>query len=274
MKISYNNKTQQVGIPRPLNCFLIYRNEKQKEILAQCPGANHRDLSKIIATWWKNATDLEKEPFRNKARIAKQEHRKKYPEYKYAPKRKDGPKRAYVRKGQHEKFTSKSQERNALMNVMFGHDVEDKVTAKKEKCTKKKTKKPKLPKNAAPPEDLGCIGSSSLFEISPYTVQSPFDSIFGYYGEATPSSCDASISTSSPVLTFRSETPNTEGPLTNYFNRDLEECLSFTFLNTPSITAEIMAQNQLTNYCLQYPSYQMCTYNPITDYSDPMYAFN
>lgn len=68
--------SNQSTIPRPLNCFLMYRLEKQKEIVAKCVGANHRDISKIIAKWWKEASEEEKEPFRNKANIAKQEHRK------------------------------------------------------------------------------------------------------------------------------------------------------------------------------------------------------
>lgn len=63
-------------IPRPLNCFLIYRLEKQQEIVAKCSGANHRDISKIIAKWWKEASEEEKRPFREKARLAKLEHSK------------------------------------------------------------------------------------------------------------------------------------------------------------------------------------------------------
>ena len=68
----------QSTIPRPLNCFLMYRLEKQKEIVAKCSAANHRDLSKIIAKWWQEATEDEKAPYREKARIAKIEHRKLY----------------------------------------------------------------------------------------------------------------------------------------------------------------------------------------------------
>ncbi|KAI8967700.1 high mobility group box domain-containing protein, partial [Mycotypha africana] len=77
---------QSAAIPRPLNCFLFYRLDKQKEIVEKCPGANHRDISKIIAKWWKEATDEEKKPYVEKARRAKQEHRKLYPDYKYTPK--------------------------------------------------------------------------------------------------------------------------------------------------------------------------------------------
>lgn len=68
--------TQNASIPRPLNCFLLYRLEKQKEIVDKCSGANHRDISKIIAKWWKEASEEEKRPFREKADIAKKEHNK------------------------------------------------------------------------------------------------------------------------------------------------------------------------------------------------------
>lgn len=75
-----NNSTtiDQSTIPRPLNCFLMYRLEKQKEIVAKCSGANHRDISKIIAKWWQEASEEEKRPFRERARIAKAEHHKLY----------------------------------------------------------------------------------------------------------------------------------------------------------------------------------------------------
>ncbi|KAI9303369.1 SRY-box containing transcription factor 7, partial [Cunninghamella echinulata] len=75
-------------IPRPMNCFLLYRHDKQKEILTQCPGANHRDISKIIAKWWKEATIQEKAPYVERARKAKVEHSRLYPNYKYMPQKK------------------------------------------------------------------------------------------------------------------------------------------------------------------------------------------
>lgn len=73
-KKTNQQQQQQFQIPRPLNCFLMYRLEKQKEIVAKCPTANHRDISKIIAKWWQEATEEEKKPFRERARLAKKEH--------------------------------------------------------------------------------------------------------------------------------------------------------------------------------------------------------
>ncbi|KAI9028948.1 hypothetical protein CLU79DRAFT_736821 [Phycomyces nitens] len=72
-------------VPRPMNCFLVYRCEKQKEITAFCPGANHRDISKVVAKWWREAPASEKELYRNLAKEAKKQHTEQYPQYKYAP---------------------------------------------------------------------------------------------------------------------------------------------------------------------------------------------
>ncbi|GAN04951.1 conserved hypothetical protein [Mucor ambiguus] len=110
---------QQSQIPRPLNCFLMYRLEKQKEIVAKCPTANHRDISKIIAKWWQEASDEEKEPFRERARIAKQEHNALYPDYKYAPKKKVTPKRVYIRRNKKQQFTSRAKANNMLMEMIY-----------------------------------------------------------------------------------------------------------------------------------------------------------
>ncbi|CAO3632587.1 unnamed protein product [Cunninghamella blakesleeana] len=106
-------------IPRPMNCFLLFRHDKQKEILTQCPGANHRDISKIIAKWWKEATEQEKAPYVERARKEKMEHARLYPSYKYMPQKKSrGKPRAYKRKTQNE-FTSKSEERNKFMKMIY-----------------------------------------------------------------------------------------------------------------------------------------------------------
>lgn len=61
-------------IPRPMNCFMAYRLEKQKEIVARCPGANHRDISKVVAKWWRRESENVKQKYRNIAEKAKQQH--------------------------------------------------------------------------------------------------------------------------------------------------------------------------------------------------------
>ncbi|KAI9313767.1 hypothetical protein BX666DRAFT_542356 [Dichotomocladium elegans] len=75
-------------VPRPTNCFMIYRLEMQKYIRTYCPNANHREISKIVAKWWHKEPLHVKEHFRAMADKAKQEHKDMYPEYKYVPKKK------------------------------------------------------------------------------------------------------------------------------------------------------------------------------------------
>ncbi|KAJ8660820.1 hypothetical protein O0I10_003463 [Lichtheimia ornata] len=75
-------------IPPLMNSFQLFRLEKQNEIVARCPGANYRDISKVIAKWWKELPEEEKERYRERARIAKIEHAKMYPIYKSSPQRK------------------------------------------------------------------------------------------------------------------------------------------------------------------------------------------
>jgi hypothetical protein len=64
-------------IPRPVNSFMSYRTEKQSIIRKFCPTANHREISKIVAKWWHNATHDEKSVFISKAAAAKDAHAEK-----------------------------------------------------------------------------------------------------------------------------------------------------------------------------------------------------
>ncbi|KAI9349394.1 hypothetical protein BD770DRAFT_446158 [Pilaira anomala] len=106
---AYISSTSPQKIPRPMNCFMTYRVEKQQQIVDQCPGANHRDISKIVAKWWRELPAAEKEPYRLKAAKAKAEHLAKYPEYKFCPKKKATKPRPYKKRPENE-FTARDFE--------------------------------------------------------------------------------------------------------------------------------------------------------------------
>ncbi|KAI8327960.1 high mobility group box domain-containing protein, partial [Chlamydoabsidia padenii] len=72
--------------PRPVNCFLVYRREKQAQIAELCTGANHRMISKVVAKWWKKIDDATRDIYVEIAKQVKQEHLIKFPNYKYTPK--------------------------------------------------------------------------------------------------------------------------------------------------------------------------------------------
>lgn len=67
------NKSNKV--PRPLNSYILFRVQKQREIVEQCPGANHRDISKITSKWWRELSPEEKQVYIDEAERLKQEHK-------------------------------------------------------------------------------------------------------------------------------------------------------------------------------------------------------
>ncbi|GAA5797486.1 hypothetical protein HPULCUR_002873 [Helicostylum pulchrum] len=85
-------------IPRPVNSFMSYRTEKQFIIRQFCPTANHRDISKMVAKWWHNVSSTEKAIFVNKAKLAKENHNKQYPDYTFRPKAKRLDKKTVTKK--------------------------------------------------------------------------------------------------------------------------------------------------------------------------------
>lgn len=78
---SHTKKSSQERIPRPINCFMYFRLDKYPEIALQSPQLNHRDISKVIAKWWKDSSTEEKAPYRAIAAHAKAEHKKRYAYY-------------------------------------------------------------------------------------------------------------------------------------------------------------------------------------------------
>lgn len=73
--------------PRPPNAFILYRRSKQPDIVAQNEGISNNEVSKQVGEMWHKEPTEEKMKFQRLADAAKMEHMKKYPEYKYRPRR-------------------------------------------------------------------------------------------------------------------------------------------------------------------------------------------
>jgi len=73
--------------PRPPNAFILYRRSKQPEIVAANEGISNNEVSKQVGEMWHKEPADEKSKFQRMADTAKMEHMKKYPEYKYRPRR-------------------------------------------------------------------------------------------------------------------------------------------------------------------------------------------
>jgi len=73
--------------PRPPNAFILYRRSKQPQIVAANEGISNNEVSKQIGEMWHKEPLEEKLKYQRLADEAKLEHMKKYPEYKYRPRR-------------------------------------------------------------------------------------------------------------------------------------------------------------------------------------------
>ena len=72
-------------IPRPANCFILFRSYKMKEMNCKDLGVTQKKLSQIIGELWEALSDQEKALWRAQARAASEEHKRKYPGYRYTP---------------------------------------------------------------------------------------------------------------------------------------------------------------------------------------------
>ncbi|CAG8527232.1 2502_t:CDS:1 [Acaulospora morrowiae] len=84
---SANSKTKVKKPPRPPNAFILYRRAKQPGIVAKNQGITNNEVSKEIGRMWHEEPQDVRLKFQKMADAAKQEHMKKYPEYRYRPRR-------------------------------------------------------------------------------------------------------------------------------------------------------------------------------------------
>jgi hypothetical protein len=61
-------------VPRPKNCFILFRLDMQSKVSETCPGANHRDISRIIAKWWREASATVHKYYQELAKQEKIQH--------------------------------------------------------------------------------------------------------------------------------------------------------------------------------------------------------
>ncbi|KAJ3556235.1 hypothetical protein NM688_g2140 [Phlebia brevispora] len=66
---------------------MIYRSQlwSSGEIVWKGVEHDHRQISRIAGICWNRMTSEEREPYVEKARLAKEEHQRKYPNYKFCP---------------------------------------------------------------------------------------------------------------------------------------------------------------------------------------------
>nr|AER26936.1 MAT1-2-1 mating-type protein [Longididymella vitalbae] len=78
--------------PRPVNCWIIFRDAMHKKLKAENPHLTVQQISTRCSQMWHSLSPAEKKPWQAAAKSAKEEHLRVHPDYKYSP-RKPGEKK-------------------------------------------------------------------------------------------------------------------------------------------------------------------------------------
>lgn len=93
--LSPRSQTHQ-HIPRPPNCFILFRTYRIRNIGATERQAN---FSKMLAEEWRNLSQAERDVWKERAEAKSRLHKEMYPDYKYRPVRRTSkPRRTNAKK--------------------------------------------------------------------------------------------------------------------------------------------------------------------------------
>ncbi|GJJ67925.1 hypothetical protein EMPS_00271 [Entomortierella parvispora] len=81
-------KKHALRVPRPKNCFMLYRTHVMPMIMVELGNLNNRVISQIAAERWNAESEPVKAWYRLMAKMGKEEHAINHPGYRYAPNKK------------------------------------------------------------------------------------------------------------------------------------------------------------------------------------------
>ncbi|KAK0703147.1 hypothetical protein B0T26DRAFT_876258 [Lasiosphaeria miniovina] len=89
-------KNDNCIVPRPRNCFILYRQWVGAKILAENPGLPASTISQVVSVLWRKESALIRQHFHGLAMQEEQIHRLSYPTYHYTPCMREKPRCVYT----------------------------------------------------------------------------------------------------------------------------------------------------------------------------------
>ncbi|PWZ02237.1 hypothetical protein BCV70DRAFT_221899 [Testicularia cyperi] len=84
--VSHARKTPADHIKRPRNAYILFRSHTvAQNLIPQEVERDHRNISRIISHMWKSLGDDERAIWTEQAKREQEEHKRKYPDYRYQP---------------------------------------------------------------------------------------------------------------------------------------------------------------------------------------------
>ncbi|KAL8585074.1 hypothetical protein ACOMHN_013090 [Nucella lapillus] len=83
-----NQEGKEKGhIKRPMNSFMLFSQQRRRQLSAECPGMNNAHISVLLGAEWSLLNARVKALYAEQARILKAQHTQEYPGYRYKPRR-------------------------------------------------------------------------------------------------------------------------------------------------------------------------------------------
>ncbi|KAF8961454.1 hypothetical protein BDZ97DRAFT_1921334 [Flammula alnicola] len=85
-RTAHSRKKPVNHIPRPPNAFILFRSSfiKSRHVSVEVE-TNHSTLSKIIGLTWQNLPEAERQKWHARAKVAQDEHKRRFPQYSFRP---------------------------------------------------------------------------------------------------------------------------------------------------------------------------------------------
>nr|AAD33441.1 mating type protein MAT-2/1 [Curvularia homomorpha] len=96
--------------PRPMNCWIIFRDAIYKHLKAEFPHLTIQEISTRCSHIWHSLSPEAKKPWQDAAQSAKEEHLRRHPDYKYSPRKPGQKKKRQSRKSKRDAATSTAPE--------------------------------------------------------------------------------------------------------------------------------------------------------------------